>query len=689
MTRLSLLLAASLAAAPASAATYYVSTSGSDAAAGSSAAPFKTIVKAVAVARAGDTIIVRSGTYGGGALPGTSGTSSAPITIRSEVSGGAVIDCATTCSSAFKFQNGASWWVIEGFEIRSTRNFGIELYAGGSNTIVRKNHIHHIGNVTDTTANGIAGVFVGEGITGVVIDGNVINDVGRNSVRDGAHDHGIYSYGSSNRITNNVFYNTRNGWHVQTAHGFSGTIANNTFVGPNTYSGKAGQIVIWDAAVSLVLRNNVFYGPNYAAVANVSVSYSGSCTIDHNVVYKPGGTVSLVDSFPSSCVQSANKLNVDPMLVNPAIPGDYHLKAGSPAIDAGAAVSGVTADFEGGLRPRGSAFDAGAYESGATSTSGGTTGGTTTPPAPGCTSSAATWQNTAITAQKDGFTLQFDSVPGGAAVDGVIGLSNGAASSYAGLAAAVRFNSAGRIDARNGGAYAAATSIPYTAGTTYHFRLVVDVLKHTYSAYVKAGTGAEQTIGTNYAFRTEQAGVTALSNLGSFAAAGTQSLCNPVVAAATTPTPTPAPSCTATQAAWKSLTLAPQTGLFTAEFDATASVTTSDGVLGLASTAATAYTGLAAAVRFNNAGRIDARNGAAYAAAASIPYEANTPYHFRLVVDLAKHVYSAYVRQGAGTEQAIGTNLAFRTEQAAVKTLSALSFSASAGTLTVCGAAVK
>ena len=43
--------------------TFYVSPAGSDSNAGTLAAPFQTIMKAVRLATAGDTILVRSGTY--------------------------------------------------------------------------------------------------------------------------------------------------------------------------------------------------------------------------------------------------------------------------------------------------------------------------------------------------------------------------------------------------------------------------------------------------------------------------------------------------------------------------------------------------------------------------------------------------------------------------------------------------
>jgi hypothetical protein len=97
-----------------------------------------------------------------------------------------------------------------------------------------------------------------------------------------------------------------------------------------------------------------------------------------------------------------------------------------------------------------------------------------------------------------------------------MGLASGLPTANTDLAAIVRFNLTGTIDARNDGAYQAVTSIPYSGGATYHFRMVVNVLSHTYSAYVTPPGGTEQTIGVNYAFRTEQNTVTSLSALGTW-----------------------------------------------------------------------------------------------------------------------------------------------------------------------------
>src|SRR5439155_21854947 len=156
-------------------------------------------------------------------------------------------------------------------------------------------------------------------------------------------------------------------------------------------------------------------------------------------------------------------------------------------------------------------------------------------PQPGCSTSSLAWLNSPFTAQTGSFTAQFDATPNGASIDGVTGLSAGAAAGYADLAAIVRFNAAGQIDARNGAAYAAASVIPYTAGTTYRFRLVVDVPSHTYAAYVTPAGGTEATIGTGYAFRTEQAAVASLANSTAYSDAGTHTGCNFAITGTTPP----------------------------------------------------------------------------------------------------------------------------------------------------------
>jgi hypothetical protein len=146
--------------------------------------------------------------------------------------------------------------------------------------------------------------------------------------------------------------------------------------------------------------------------------------------------------------------------------------------------------------------------------------------APNCTSVGGTWQNTAFSSGASPFTVSFDATPSASPTDAVVGLSLNAASSFANLATIVRFNAGGTIDARNGGAYAATNSVPYSANTSYHFRLVVNVSAHTYSIYVTPNGGSEQVIGSNFAFRTEQAAVASLNNWAAVIDAGGQGTLN-------------------------------------------------------------------------------------------------------------------------------------------------------------------
>jgi hypothetical protein len=126
-----------------------------------------------------------------------------------------------------------------------------------------------------------------------------------------------------------------------------------------------------------------------------------------------------------------------------------------------------------------------------------------------------TWTNTAISPAQSGvFTVLFDATPSASPLNAVIGLSKGAQSAYTGFATLVRFSTTGKIDAYNGTGYAAATSVPFVAGTTYHVREVVDTTAHTYSVYVTGPSGVEQTVGLNNAFRSEQKSVSSFDSWG-------------------------------------------------------------------------------------------------------------------------------------------------------------------------------
>lgn len=268
------------------------------------------------------------------------------------------------------------------------------------------------------------------------------------------------------------------------------------------------------------------------------------------------------------------------------------------------------------------------------------------------------------------FGVIFDAKPTRRPLDGVIGLAAGPASDYTDLAAIVRFNPSGNIDARNGGIYAAAAAIPYAANTTYHFRMIVYPATRTYSVYVTPPGGAERLVGSHFAFRSEQAGVAALRDWSVIVDP------TPAGAAVTVTGFAVIPALDASNSVvvrasngFSNYSIAAQTGTFTASFDAMPSTKPLDGVIAMAQGVPGSYTDLAAIIRFAPTGYIDARNGGAYTAASSIPYVANTVYRFRTVVNVATHTYSVYVTPPGGSELTVGEHFAFRSEQANVTKL--------------------
>ena len=147
-------------------------------------------------------------------------------------------------------------------------------------------------------------------------------------------------------------------------------------------------------------------------------------------------------------------------------------------------------------------------------------------------------------------------------------------------------------------------------------------------------------------------------------------------------------TCIASSSTWQNQSFSQQTGPFTAQFDATPSASGIDGVAGLSSGTAAAYGGLANIARFNTSGLIDGRNGGAYTSISSIPYTGGKSYHFLLGVNFASHTYSAFVSTpNASSQQVIGDNFAFRTEQSGTNFLQNLGLFVDIGSETVCNLA--
>jgi hypothetical protein len=97
-------------------ATYYVAQSGgNDSNPGSQSAPFQTIQKCANIAVAGDTCLIRSGTYRETIIPSHSGSTSAPITFQPDsganvtINGTDIVTGWSVSSGAIYRANAVSW----------------------------------------------------------------------------------------------------------------------------------------------------------------------------------------------------------------------------------------------------------------------------------------------------------------------------------------------------------------------------------------------------------------------------------------------------------------------------------------------------------------------------------------------------------------------------------------------------
>lgn len=157
------------------------------------------------------------------------------------------------------------------------------------------------------------------------------------------------------------------------------------------------------------------------------------------------------------------------------------------------------------------------------------------------------WENTSIAAQTGAFTVSFDVMPSGSKIDGVTGLSNGAADDDNDLVASVRFAPTGCIEVLNGGGYQAAAKVTYTGGVRYRVVMSVDLPKHRYSVTVTPAGGSAVRIADNWAFASGKTSVSTLNNVGFCAVSGAHAVLDLGVQSATPPPPAPTTSDTANE----------------------------------------------------------------------------------------------------------------------------------------------
>jgi hypothetical protein len=339
---------------------FYVSTQGSDANPGTTAQPFRTIIRAYSLAAPGVTIHVLPGVYtdytkGWGLHLGASGTAASPIVLRSEIIGGAVIDGQNASDRNEGIYLDGSYNIVDGFEIRGGPNGGISIWGNGNQIL--NNEIHHNGNPASTSTNGKDGVYSNQGTRDNIYLANSIHDNGRTGSN---LDHGLYLCGANEIVLNNVLVrNAATGLQIAGYTTVSNMKVYNNVVAFNGTSG----VILWLALSGVDIRNNIIY-QNGSYGINSWDAHGSGVGIDHNLLFGNGsGDYNFINGGSDYSYTRGTTISAAPLFMNSTSAGfDPHLSAGSPAINAGVNLSSFfNTDKDGVARSASGAWDLGAY----------------------------------------------------------------------------------------------------------------------------------------------------------------------------------------------------------------------------------------------------------------------------------------------------------------------------------------
>ncbi len=378
--------------------------------------PWLTLQHAVENVGPGDTIFVAAGQYAGARIE-TSGTANEFITLKGR--DGAVLDSPGPSNKHDSILELETWsepgmvshWIIEGFEVENSPNWGIDLRYT-NHCIIRQNNVHH---------SGITGIFTAF-TDSVIIADNISHNNG---------EHGIYQSNSGDYPWihhNTVYDNYACGIHMNGDAGMGGDgEISHAVVEANMISGHGtggGAGINMDGVSFSIIRNNLLYDnraggialfqQNGAVASNnnrilnntivmpadgrwaVNLAQTGCInnTIFNNIIYTshswrgaiviPDPNLAgfesdyniVVDRFStddgSSVIDLAAWQNLGydthSIISAPAqlfadhLQDNYHLKDGSPAINNGTSLADVPCDMDNNPRPAGPAYDIGAYE---------------------------------------------------------------------------------------------------------------------------------------------------------------------------------------------------------------------------------------------------------------------------------------------------------------------------------------
>jgi parallel beta-helix repeat protein len=367
--------------------TVFVDSTNLGSAGGTAANPFNTIRKAMDAAKSGDVVGVAPGTYRETVVMKSDidllGAGATVTTIDAQASGSGVI-CADRAtldgflitnagglnSRGIDCVNGTSPLISNNI-VSGNNATGIGLF--NSSATIRANKISGnpafvsscpcdaivssqsapaiVNNTIDASdPNGNLSAITLSGTSALLMEGFTISDnriTGRISMFGITSDRPLNNVISNNVIVaGNTFSETINIAFSKNA----GTITNNTLVG-------GGGIFEQGESVVAITNNIIAFGRQGIGGLG-AILPNGPLLFKNNDVF--GNAINYSGSLPDQTGVNGN-ISVDPRFVDQDN-NDFHLKFGSPAVDAGTSDGCPAADRDGIVRPQGQSCDIGAYE---------------------------------------------------------------------------------------------------------------------------------------------------------------------------------------------------------------------------------------------------------------------------------------------------------------------------------------
>lgn len=311
----------------------YVAPDGDDANAGSKSAPFSTIARADAAAAPGFTIHVAPGIYAVSAVDALSagittersGTPEARIRFVSDVKWGAKI---VVSGAGIAWRSKGSHVDIEGFDISGSGRHGI--LADGAHLAITDNFVHDLTISGGCTGGGGAAIDTNGGPGHVLIQANVVRNIGAAMRGTCRTVQGIYIANPHNVVVNNVVSGVAAAG-IQQWHGATdSTIVNNTVfackIGILIGGGDSGTLPA--GSENNYVANNIVYDNLTFGIVEGGKVGANNRYID-NLVHASGTALRVKG-------EASGTITADPEFLHYRADGagDYRLKRSSPAFQA-------------------------------------------------------------------------------------------------------------------------------------------------------------------------------------------------------------------------------------------------------------------------------------------------------------------------------------------------------------------